>query len=320
MTRSMYSRLISLIIGLSNLIICCWAFATQLTSSEITQILREIPQKERNNLEWFFRHAVAEDSFAYVIFGSKPMAISGYCDFSELRFHGCFQKPDEFIYSLFETCDALNLRIKNGFEAWQKYRNYFCTQKYVFKKCKNIIKNDFVCVVIVNIDLFVNTVEKHLDVFQKALGQHITPDFLLEKIERDENIFSLILKDNETLIGTLLGYGIHNATLFHQRRKISNKCPRSYIYLAEEKIKPLSGFSSTEKELQYDNKKLKSFAPRKELVLNPLFMQLPVFVADLDDPETKTLKKTYEKEQKKILKKYKDNDFLEITLGQLTRS
>jgi hypothetical protein len=81
-------------------------------------------------------------------------------------------------------------------------------------------------------------------------------------------------------------------------------------------MKPSQGFSSIEEECEYLDSKLSIFDDRQVIDLNPLLLQLPTFVADPEHPETQQLKIEYEKQYKDILRRYKDKDFLEVTLRQ----
>ena len=96
-------------------------------------------------------------------------------------------------------------------------------------------------------------------------------------------------------MGILFGYGEHNAELFEKRNEFIKMFPN------KRKNTPfkLQPFSST------------------QLPLNALMINLPQFVADLDNAETKQLKQKYLLQRREILKRYESGDFLEITLQKL---
>ena len=73
------------------------------------------------------------------------------------------------------------------------------------------------------------------------------------------------------------------------------------------------------RELDDLNKKLQPFDERGILDFNPLLLSLPGFVADPDAEETKQLKVNYERQYHEIIQRYREGDFLEITLEQMAK-
>lgn len=56
---------------------------------------------------------------------------------------------------------------------------------------------------------------------------------------------------------------------------------------------------------------------REILDFNPLLMRLPSFAANPNTAETKWLKDKYQQQYREIIHRYKDKDFLEVTLTQM---
>lgn len=120
-------------------------------------------------------------------------------------------------------------------------------------------------------------------------------------------MFGGVLKHHQGLIGTLLGYGRNNAWAFHLRDQAQQA--------KKDPIRILQSAAAQKREKAL-NEKLKLFTRGQRF--NPLFMNLPGFVADLDSIETQILRTQYEQDYQTILRRYKEGDFLEVTLQQLT--
>ncbi len=55
----------------------------------------------------------------------------------------------------------------------------------------------------------------HLHIFQQILGNQCSIDWLFAELESQKSVYD-ILKNDERLIGILLGYGEESATAFYQ--------------------------------------------------------------------------------------------------------
>ncbi|MBM3191999.1 MAG: hypothetical protein FJZ63_05045 [Chlamydiae bacterium] len=220
---------------------------------------------------------------------------------------------------IFCTFHPDNLRIYRGWEFWQKHQHLFPSQNYAFVKVKNFVDNDYAAILFVNKKAFLKIVSKYITDFKNILGADVTPQLLLEKVLHGDDVFGDVLKHHQGLIGTLLGFGRDNAWLFHEREEISyykgNPSPllgeSSYVF------KKLPSQTSQE-VLSAFNRRLQSFDDRSSLHFHPLLMRLPSFAADPATIETKQLKINYQQQYHQIVQRYKEGDFLEITLKQIT--
>ncbi len=254
---------------------------------------------DREALEFFFRIAVAFDSFGYALFGDKPIAISGFYewkDSSDIRFDS--------------ICS--NVQMRDGWETWKKHEHLFPMKNYILVKCENLVDNDFAAILFINKNAFLKTVQENLSDFRSILGDEVSPENLLLKFLECEDVFGEVLKNHEGLIGTLLGYGRNNAWLFHRRKQITS--------LLENKPYSLNHYSkSLLDELEAINQSLHNFDDREFYYLNFLFMGLPGFVAEPDSQETQQLKKKYENQYHEIMRRYVEKDFLEVTFEQMLK-
>jgi hypothetical protein len=266
--------------------------------------LESIPKEERQSLEFFFRSAVAFDSFGYCLFGDKPLSVLVY---SESAPKGDYPLPS--CDSRFSYYHPFNKRIKQGWEIWEKNNRKFHFENYALIKCKNFVDNNFSAVVLINKKAVLQIIDANLNDFKSILGEHVTAKWLLEEILKSKDVFSCVLKNHQGLIGTLLGYGRNNAWAFHIRHEAQQVSRKKGL------IRMLDN-APEQKKWKALNKRLKSFTRGQRF--NPLFMNLPVFAADLDSMETQILRIKYEQNYQTILHRYKEGDFLEITLQQLT--
>ena len=280
-------------------------------SNSLARNLRKIPQDERKCLELFFRTAFTQDGLGYTLFGDKPITAIAFLDLEA-------SKNTNMCDYTFCSFHPENLRMTKGYDTLEKYKHLFSSHTIAVHSSKNFVDNEFKCVLFINKKLFLETVHNHLDDFKAILGKEITADLLLERVLNSVDVFGDALRSHQGLIGTLLGYGRDNAWLFHQREEEYSLKGMSPL-LAKTPFS-LKGTSrvSPEEELGAFEQRLQLFDERGILDFNPLLMQLPSFVADSSTVETKQLKIKYQRQYRDIIRRYKNKDFLETTLLQLS--
>src|SRR5262245_42469623 len=79
-----------------------------LQESHLNQKIESIPQEDRVVLENFFSKLVKTEGLGYVLFGSKPMCLSGY--FIRLPLGNLLRGSDNFV-------------LKKGWGVWKKYEH-----------------------------------------------------------------------------------------------------------------------------------------------------------------------------------------------------
>lgn len=280
-------------------------------SNSLARNLKKIPQDERKCLELFFRTAFAHDGLGYTLFGDKPITAVVFLDLAALR------NENMYDYTFCALCPE-NLRMTKGYDILEKYKHLFSSRAIAVHHSKNFVDNEFTCVLFINKKLFLKTVANHLDDFKAILGNEITPELLLERVLNSDDVFGDVLKSHQGLIGTLLGYGRDNAWLFHQREEgYSLKGMSPLLAKKPFSLKRTSRILS-EEELDAFEQRLQLFDERGILDFNPLLMQLPSFAADSNTAETKQLKIKYQRQYRDIIHRYKNKDFLETTLLQMS--
>jgi len=274
----------------------------------IAEKLKALSSDERKCLDLFFRDAFAFDGLGYTLFGDKPMTAAGY---SESK--GKCRDIDDFFNSTFSSFFAESLRARRGYEILKKHWDHFQIKGFGMVRCKNFIDNDYTIVLFINKKAVLATARKHLADFKGVLGDDITPEILLSKMLVSDDVFGGVLKNHQGLIGTLLGYGRHNAWLFQRREEID-----PIVLKMNFSLRPMGRGSQS--EINDVNDKLQRFDDRSILDFNPLLLKLPSFCADPQAKETAQLKINYQRQYRKIIQRYRNRDFLEVTLEQMAKN
>lgn len=268
-----------------------------LWGSSLKETLESIPKEDQEKISSLFYAIFFEDHGAYALFGDKPMSLSG-----------------DFLVTPWENTLE---RMRSGgifwgwWEKWKHYEHLFPMKNYLLLREPNSInensnvKSDLIF--FINKNLLIETVETHLCIFEKVLNRKIEPKKFLEDIENGSNSLQKSIDNNEMLLGILLGYGKHNASLF-----IKKNCDIPELCRREDFQEFLTG----DAELKPIHKKLDFFGDHK---YSPIILGSVHFVADFSHPETKILQEKYNELRGKISKIYAQGDFLEITFLELTR-
>jgi hypothetical protein len=253
-----------------------------LNANSILDNFKSIPFDDQENIKYLFHNIFLQQDGAYTIFGDKPVSSAG--SFVIASWEATIMEP------------AQVGKFGRSWKTWQNYKDRFPLQKYIivgerfpFKKSGLVVIYTFV----INKKSFIETLNNHLILFESVLNKKIDAENFLDNIETGKCSFLTSINRNEMLLGILLGYGEHNASLFYKRSKRSHA--RKLFPLDEVKLE------CTDKESY------------------PMMLINPVqYSADLDHPETKALQKKYKNLRKKISEIYSQGDFLEITLTQLS--
>ncbi|MBS0626291.1 MAG: hypothetical protein JSS32_09600 [Verrucomicrobia bacterium] len=270
--------------------------------------LNAIPQKDREQIEWFFRFLSWDTHF--VLFGSKPMGFCGFLEQEPPQEYRSLDHFEDFAYRFMLPI----LKLNKGWNLWKKYEHLFPSSRFLL--IENHDKSRSTIIFMINKSEFLKTVEENINDFRRILGNHITPVILLEKCQRSKDLISDVLKNNDLLLGILLGFGKHNAQLFFRREQIMGRSKSESLSLNPKKLLPSSEFLSLEEELDHINRKLGNFCNSEASDFNQILLLMPSFFADASDPETQQLKIEYEKQYKDIVKRFQKREFLETVLWQ----
>lgn len=270
---------------------------------QVEEILERMPKKDKARLEYFFREYINLDGMGYVIFGNKPMAISGV----EKKLSP-FKSFSSFLFAI----SPRRIQFENGFKTWKKYEKIFPMKRFAFRYEEN---ESFITCTFINKHAFIEQVQKHADDFKNILKRNVSGEDLLKESEH-KDLFTELLQDHDLLTGILYGFGRNNASLFHQSAQLNPE--EQTIFLKNHSEDP---WEKEWEEFDKNYEKISWFS--MYITGNHLkstnFIILPGFRAALNNPETIQLKEHYLQTRQKMIDFYKDKDFLTATLQELTR-
>jgi|GEM_PF-1875834 len=178
-------------------------------------------------------------------------------------------------------------------ENWRQVKGRFKTPLYLLIERPSPLTEGR-AVFLINIAATTLILKKHYWDFKSFVGD-FDPFQIVFEIENEQSIFWKSVLSNEYLLGILLGFGESNAWLFQHCKNVEG----------EGKIQE---FAST---LFQKTPSSNAAAKTKEDIL----FLLPCF--GCFTPDTQLLKQ-YEEDRERIKNRYKNRDFLEVTLDRLT--
>lgn len=169
--------------------------------------LKQIPQEDQKILTDFFHYLVTESSFAYTLFGNKPISFE---EFSEDLNKNTLENL------LYPYADTI---LGYGWTVWQKYQHLFNHPHFVFKKVPS--RSGYTFIVLINKTACLSVIQTHLEDFKSVLGQNKSTENIFEDITGNKYFyFEDSIANNQLLLGILLGYGRENGLMFLKRDQI----------------------------------------------------------------------------------------------------
>lgn len=288
----------------TRIFIICFLFVSLISrfyligNQNVGDILNVIPKDEKEALNKLFHNLFNRNNFSYTLFGDKPMSLAAYLTSSF---------DDEGMPS------DIELSFWNEWAVWKKYEKAFPMKHYLL--IEGPTRGRSKEIYFINRKCFTEKVDEYCSLFQKAFGENITGSLLLKRIEENHKFLSF-LSNHQTLLGILLGYGKHNASLFDKRNQISPFVYKKEFPKIPVKVPtPSKNFSSLQEEFNSYFSVLTLFG---DPGYSPLMIHSVHFVADHKHPETIALKEKYRRLRGEISAIYAKGNFLEITLSKLT--
>lgn len=166
--------------------------------------IQDIPEKDREKLERFFKLLITRTSLGYTLCGDKPCSIESAPSLSKI--------PSRYAVNIFFKYHGYATLVQ-GIEAWNRYGHYFPSTRFVFRYVPA-----YNTLVLINKNAARRAIEENIDLFQKLTSSSKSADEYLDEVcfPFDENKDYLI-KRNITLLGILLGYGRNNAMAFEHK-------------------------------------------------------------------------------------------------------
>jgi hypothetical protein len=172
--------------------------ALKLQASPLTD---EIPQEDAERLELFFENLIKYSTLGYSLCGDKPVSIEHVPDLNRAPI--LLASKGYFKYSWYSV-------IGLGWECWMKYADRFPSSNYCLRTT-----DDRHAIILINKSASLKTIAENIDLFQKLLNSHKSPQELLEELCEPKTLD--VLHTNQTLEGILFGYGRNNAIAFTNR-------------------------------------------------------------------------------------------------------
>jgi hypothetical protein len=182
------------------LLLFCFA-TVSLFGNCVEEGLHKIPSNEKEKMENFFDFAIKLDHVGHVLyFDNKPISFIGISLEAEI-----------------------DQKFREGWHSFKAYQHHFSFKNYVFDERITIFpKGKVIQIFLINKKVFRDCIHQHQELFQEILGETIDGSQLLNEIEKGKHLMDLI-KENEILLGVLLGYGEESSRLYVKRQLEKNK-------------------------------------------------------------------------------------------------
>lgn len=266
----------------------------QFQSENTQNKLEQLSFEEKENLTTFFNEFLFNHAGAYTLFGNcKSVTIEPllHYDFED------FRKIDEYIKNHPKLkVIKVERKLEETWKDWKKLSDKFEIKNYILTELKFSEKESLL--IFLNIKNTIKVLEQYYDDFKRVTKEDFNPIDVISRIKnKDDDFWKKIFK-NHALVGILLGYGYDNASLFNLFMTNDD------LYL---------------KNLHQNSKPSEDSRKKSKYYINNIPFRLPIFVC-LNKKQSDELIKKYSDERKKILKLYKNKDFLSVTIEKLTSS
>lgn len=158
--------------------------------------LSQIPKEDRLRIEKLFSNLIWDETFAYVLFGNKPMSV---CDQNKIYSPSGIERGPDPTYEL-----------ESLWRTWEKYAHLFPISEFVFLTEGN---DNYFEVCLLNKSNCLKVTEKNLNLFQTKTDQNLNAREMLDYIVANANgdMYKKSLNKSQGLYGILLGFGTENS-------------------------------------------------------------------------------------------------------------
>jgi hypothetical protein len=297
------------------------------SSQSIREKMNLIDPKDLSLLEDLFRRLFNSNSFAYTLFGPKPMTFNGW---NLAYYDGCSTKH-------VKICRMIDFL---GWKTWQKYSYLFPSKNFYFTTPKFVDTSKHFSYVIFNKKRCEEIITKYLSAFQENTETKKTIQEILDSV--CSSSFFEIYKNKKghiTCLGLLLGYGEQNSQACERRsafliqalyqapyhleglhERMKNRQEYFHVGLQpKESIEGLEQPLSIQSVIEGLNELHRTYRPIALVERNYLCPIGDVRCAGMsEDPETKALQEQYQNIRQKLVDIYNAENFLELVLTQLS--
>lgn len=284
------------------------------TYDDVRAFLRSLSTEQQTTLYNFFRSILKDGTCGYVLFGDKPLSIEGW-PILETK-----------IIELPGVEQDVSVQTK-WLDFWQDLNLSTQNKEYLFLNFE--VDYGYHHLVCINRKAFLNTVNENMALFRYVLGPTITAEVLLNELIQSKEKFYDVLKNDNVLLGILLGYGQQNALLVSRKELLNNSFAKDHkeefpfiakkIRFSQTKFPKLQ---STRPSLGYSSLSEEISALKKLIVtstyLSPFkYCKIPHFGCEPSSITTNELLAKYKENRTRIITLLKCNDVLEEILKKL---
>lgn len=260
---------------------------------------RSVALDECREFRDFVHYLFAQNELGYTLFGDKPLS---FCFLPTGLPHIAVRDHAFKLYRRGERS------FRRGWSIWKKLQipeDNYCL--IVHEENQHPI-----LAILINKRAVREVFLKNVDSFFKYYDPDVTEQSLLEDLTKKETFYQTLFHEHR-ILGILLGYGKHNAELFHRRLELSR--PTITIPFARDR-KPRGELSSIEEEIQFLDERLKPMSAKSHCLL----LVTPVrCCVDFTSPETLALKKKYDLTHGRLTAIFKDADWLDLILDRIAK-
>jgi len=166
-------------------------------SLEATEKKQPYIFSQKRILESFFEDLLENTTLGYVIYGQKPVELTGRTEL------------DKTIPGTKEHYSSVKMFI--GLERWNEIPANSKKNKYSFIQFS---KNDCLNIIVINQQAFLKIITQNLLLFKYKFGSNFTAKDLLISLENSKNSFEDLFKEKIALLGIIFGYGVENAITY----------------------------------------------------------------------------------------------------------
>lgn len=265
-----------------------------------------ISEGDKQHIKCLFKDLFDTHIFSYTLFGDKPLVFTDIIlnpiPNSELL---KIMRLEHYCEDLLVVNDEPLKYFKERWLMWKKYSPQLKINNYILME-KNIWGHPRI--LFINKIALTRVVTENMDLFKLTLGEDISGEKLLHQIESENRDLRDILKGHLGLLGILLGFGRHNAMLFHRRERLRENLESSQCAIINKSMK-------YQKSLDHVDEKLIFFHPHDHYLIAS--KNRVHFLADPNHEETMRLKTKYDQLNKSINKIYSKENWFELTLDKL---
>ena len=262
------------------------------------QIIAQLTQEEKKDLDYFFRLLCFDHYGSFVLFGSKPLC--------EMCFFDTGRDPESF--SPFDRNPA------KGWQVWEKIRSKVSCKQYLLIK-RSVRNNgmpgsdkDYGSIFLMDIQKTALILAENYEIFKACTDENFHPLEVIFELENPDSSFwnKVFSLDNHIAKGLLFGFGKRNSVIWSGNLKAQSHASQVSKY-----TKPCLLLPST-KPIQ-----IPSGLARNHMKFGKNIEELTIpFFWCIEEDE---IKKQYEQEKQRIQQIYRGKDVVEITLQRIVK-